>query len=154
MGTVSSQMTSAQAQLEHFRQQADLMRQKQEAEIAERQRVTAAGENAKKEQQAVALAGPGAVDILAGNFQTPAAQASLEKLAADADQSWTGFYNSDAVRMDAMLQRLGVSDPGRRQALVVQYGIGKPLAPGRSGPISAFFNWLSGPPQYQQAGNN
>jgi hypothetical protein len=125
----------------------------------ERDRQTA--ENlAKKERDLTVIApmeakhGPGVRHILAGSYETPEAQASLESMAAAADQSWTGFYNSDAVRLDATLQRLGVADPSVRRGLVNFYGLGPGAAfgpGGRSGPISNTVNWWYGDPRYQQS---
>lgn len=95
--------------------------------------------------------GPGVRSVIAGDVDTPEAQAALEAMAARADQSWTGFYNADAVRLNAILDRIGVADPKKRREIVEKYGLG-PMAAvgpgGRSGPVSAFFNWISGPPQY------
>jgi len=102
----------------------------------------------QQEDEAFKLAGAGGIDIMRNNLETPAADQSFKDLAEQADQSWTGFYNSDAVRFDALLSRLGIEDSATRQALVSKYGLGQPLAPGRSGPISAFINWISGPPKY------
>jgi hypothetical protein len=98
--------------------------------------------------------GPGVRHILAGSYETPEAQESLESMAAASDQSWTGFYNSDAVRLDSTLQRLGVADPSVRRGLVNRYGLGPMAATGpggRSGPISNTVNWWSGPPRYPQS---
>ncbi len=95
--------------------------------------------------------GPGVRAIIAGDMDTPEAQDALERMAARADQSWTGFYNSDAARLDAILSRLGVVKPEARRELVDKYGLGPMSAVGpggRSGPVSAFFNWMSGPPAY------
>lgn len=91
--------------------------------------------------------GEGVRAIAAGDYGTPDSQSSLERIAADADQSWSGFYNSDAARMDAVLDRLGVSDPAVRRELVNRFGLSAMSASGpggRSGPISGIVNWFSG----------
>ena len=91
--------------------------------------------------------GEGVRAIAAGDYGTPDAQSSLERMAAEADQSWSGFYNSDAARMDAVLDRLGVGDPAVRRELVNRFGLSAMSASGpggRSGPISGIVNWFSG----------
>lgn len=105
-------------------------------------------ETLKKEAAAVQQFGPGATNIASGDYETPAAQDSLASAAEQADRSLSGFYQSDAARLDAILAQLGVTDPATRSRLVQKYGL-DPVAAfghgGRSGPISAFVNWMSGP---------
>lgn len=99
--------------------------------------------------------GPGVQHILDGNYGTPEAQESLGLIAADADRSWTGFYNSDALRMDATLQQMGVTDPNLRRQFIEEYGLGTQQAfgpGGRSGPISGLVNFFSGDPRYTTYG--
>lgn len=91
--------------------------------------------------------GEGVIALAEGDYETPDAQAALAKMAADADQSWTGFYNSDARRMDAVLARLGVADPAVRRDLVSRFGLSSMTATGaggRSGLVSGVTNWLYG----------
>jgi hypothetical protein len=115
-------------------------------------RTDAAAEAAKQEKELLMRSfdkyGEGARHIADGDYDTPAAGESLRSMAADSDQSWTGFYNSDARRMDAILLRLGVQDPDVRRNLVDQYGRGgvgmAPGTGGRSGPVSRIVNFLSG----------
>jgi len=110
---------------------------------------------AQREQmmaEAVGKYGVGIRDMLDEenpSFSTPAAVAALENIAADADESMAGFYPSDAGRMDAILSRLGISDPAVRQALVQKHGLG--LLPtrgigahgGRGGLISGLYNYFN-----------
>lgn len=94
--------------------------------------------------------GPGVRQIADNIYDTPEAEESLAAMAYDADKSWTGFYNSDAVRLDAILSRL-ITDPTVRQGLVDTYGLGAMSASGpggRSGPISGVVNFFSGNPAY------
>jgi hypothetical protein len=137
-----------EARLTQFGASNSLAQQKADEEARIRREQEKMAADKLRENEAVALAGPGGIDIVRGNLHTPAADQALQDVAASSDQSWTGYYNSDAVRLDAMLRRLGIEDQATRQGLVTKYGLGKPFAPGRSGPISAFFNWMSGPPQY------
>jgi hypothetical protein len=94
--------------------------------------------------------GIGVRQIADNIYDTPEAEESLAAMAYDADKSWTGFYNSDAVRLDAILSRL-ITDPTVRQGLVDTYGLGAMSASGpggRSGPISGVVNFFSGNPAY------
>lgn len=141
-----------ESQLAQFSSSNALARQKVDDEARVRAEQEKAIAKKRLEDEAVALAGPGGVHVVNKTFDTPQAQQALENLAASSDQSWTGYYNSDAVRFEALLRRLGVDDAVTRQNLVTQYGLGKPFAPGRSGPVSALFNWLSGPPNYAPDG--
>lgn len=79
-------------------------------------------------QADIASYGGGVQHIMEGRLDTPAAHQSLTRIATAADQSRGGFYEVDAVRMDAELFRLGVKDPQVRHALVYRYGLG--TAPG------------------------
>lgn len=96
--------------------------------------------------------GPGVDELVGGVYDTPGAESSLRRIAADADNSLTGFYHSDAIRMDAILFRLGVTDPAIRHRLVEKYGMAGMGASsgGRSGPVSGFVNWMRGGPQYPE----
>lgn len=58
-----------------------------------------------------------------GQYNTPQAEEAIKYLAAQADQSWLGFYEADALRFDAALQQAGVTDPAARHALVRKYGL-------------------------------
>lgn len=110
----------------------------------------------QRQEAAVSQYGPGILDITdasSPSFDTPEAQASLRSIAAAADQSWAGFYESDAKRMDGILKRLGLADDVRRQ-LVENYGLG--LRPtrlaaekpgGRGSLTSGIYNYFS-PPAY------
>ena len=90
--------------------------------------------------------GEGVRSIDAGDYGTPAAEDSLKAMAKDSDQGWFGFWEADGRRMDAILSRLGVTDPDARRALVERFGYGSPgLLPGsgdgRGGLLSY---WLAG----------
>jgi hypothetical protein len=63
--------------------------------------------------------------IAGGDYESPEAERTLQKMAAASDQSWTGFFPSDAQRMDAILERLGMADAAARQRLVAIYGTGR-----------------------------
>jgi hypothetical protein len=78
----------------------------------------------QREAEAIALAGPGGVDLVQGQYGTPNAQESLDAIAARSDKSWLGFTTDDAKRMDAVLIRLGITDPAVRKELVTRHGMG------------------------------
>lgn len=89
--------------------------------------------------------GGGVQHIMEGRLDTPAAHQSLTRIAAAADQSQGGFYEVDAVRMDAELFRLGVKDPQVRHALVYRYGLGtSPGSTWQASDVDGRDNILSG----------
>lgn len=145
-----TKLAGVQAQLAEIQAAAEFRRQELEAKTKKENDALSRADRDRKENAAVAIAGPGAIDILAGNYGTPRAQEALAKIARDADKSWTGFYNSDAERMDAVLHSLGV--PLRdRMSLVQKHGLGVMAATGaggRTGPISGNVNAFYGPPSY------
>jgi len=171
-----AQQAAAAEGLEKLRLEAERARQEgaiaQQRADTERQRVSneaaalERGEQMKQEQRdeqqqllerqrLAARYGPGVEDLLDGNFSTPAAEATLAKIALDSDDSWTGFYPSDAIRMDATLQSIGVTDPAVRQRLVQDYGLSPMQAfgpQGRSGPISGLYNFFYGDIDYPEYG--
>jgi hypothetical protein len=135
------------------RQKADAAALKINEQIRMAEEARAKAEREKEIMAWESQYGPGARHIVDGAYDTPEAQESLGAMAAAADKSWTGFYNSDAVRLDATLQRLGIADPSVRKRLVNEYGLGPMSASGpggRSGPVSMFANWLYGAPRYSQ----
>lgn len=143
-------MVGLQAQLAQIGNQGQALSAKtaMDQELAQRQ--MAASEKAERDKRVAAevqrYGVPGVEELMAGQYDTPGAQEALEAIAAGADQSWTGFYNSDARRMDAELMRLGVMDPEMRRQLVTRYGLATTFGPSsRSGPISGIVNALSGP---------
>ncbi len=113
-------------------------------------KTTEAGQAAKREAEAVAFAGPGGMDIVRGNLETPEAQEALKRLAAKADQTWNGFFTEDARRLDAMLVRIGIVDPAQRRQLVQQYGIDSDI-PGQRGRGALSSAWRVGHPEYSPA---
>ena len=138
MEGIKGQNASAAAERELAQRQWD-EKTKQAADLLART------ERQQREAAAVAQYGPGAAQVMAGQYGTPEAQQALEQIASTSDQSVTGFYNSDARRFDAELERLGVTDPEMRKQLVTQYGLSVTFGPSsRSGPISGLVNWMSG----------
>lgn len=101
----------------------------------------------QREAEAVALAGPGGVHLLQGQYGTPDAQDSLDAIAAKSDKSWLGFTTDDAKRMDAVLIRLGVTDPAVRKELVTRHGMGVE-APGQRARGSAHSRMWYPHPEY------
>jgi hypothetical protein len=96
----------------------------------------------KREQEAVAMAGPGGADLVHGRLGTPAAQDSLKELASQADRTWSGFHQADAARLDAMLVKIGITDPATRRDIVQNYGINAsnfPGQPGRGSRLTSMF---------------
>lgn len=143
-------MAGVSAQIEALRQRgvqgdAEIEIKRQEAQRV--QEALQAAERAKRVAAESLRYGPGVEDLMGGNYGTPGAQEALADIAAESDQSWTGFYHSDARRLDAELQRLGIMDPEVRRQLVEQYGLGgmsSGSGGGRSGVISGLVNWMSG----------
>jgi hypothetical protein len=147
-------MAGQTAQTEALRQQGvraetelQLLRSKQEQDAALRDEARQTAARAKAEQDAAAIAGPGGIDIVRGNYNTPDAQAAFKKIAADSDQTWNGFFTEDAERMDAVLVRLGITDPERRRAIVQEYGINSDF-PGYHGRGSVLSSWRVAHPAY------
>lgn len=142
--------TSASAQVDAARIAADA-RQAGMKEESDRQSQLL--ELKQKEAQKAALVGqygPGVEHLISGD-DTPAAQDSLRAIAAEADKGWWGFWKEDAERMDAVLRRIGVTDPARRQTLVQNYGLNlEDNGRGRGSPLSI---WFHGKPNYTPAPN-
>jgi hypothetical protein len=86
--------------------------------------------------------GPGVRDIVGKQYDTPAAVEAFSNIAKQANQSWTGFWEADAQRMDAILYRLGVSDPAVRHRLVEEHGLNA------RGKASVPSYYLRGTPRY------
>jgi len=86
--------------------------------------------------------GPGVRDIAGKQYDNPAAVETLSNIAKQANQSWTGFWESDAQRMDAILHRLGVVDPAVRHRLVEEHGLNA------RGKASVPSYYLHGTPRY------
>jgi hypothetical protein len=107
---------------------ADEAARRDEAEAARAERERAQAMEMQRLQADIASYGGGVQHIMEGRLDTPAAHQSLSNIARASDQSGGGFYEVDAVRMDAELFRLGVRDPQVRHALVYRYGLG--TAPG------------------------
>lgn len=96
---------------------------------------------------------PGVDNLASGDYDSPSAQQALQALAKDSDESWFGFNADDALRMDAVLFRLGIENPAVRQRLIAQHG----LAPGvgvttkgggRGSFMSGLGQYFYGPPSY------
>lgn len=143
-------MAGVSAQIEALRQRGAQGDAEMELKRAEAQRVADALQAAERTKRVAAESlryGPGVEELMSGNYGTPGAQEALANIAAESDQSWTGFYHSDARRLDAELARLGITDPEARRQLVEQYGLGgmsSGSGGGRSGVISGLVNWMSG----------
>jgi hypothetical protein len=96
----------------------------------------------KREAEAISMAGPGGADLVHGRLGTPAAQDALKVLASQADKTWTGFHQADAARLDAMLMKIGITDPATRRDIVQNYGINAsnfPGQPGRGSRLTSMF---------------
>ena len=94
-----------------------------DSKVTQQQDALKRSEEMQKRQALVAQYGPGVEDILAGVDRTPAAEETLRKIALESDKNYFGFWKSDAERMNAILQRLGVEDPARRKQFVETYGL-------------------------------
>jgi hypothetical protein len=147
MGGQAGQMESLRQQGMRATVEMELARSKQEQEATRMGEARQMALQAKSEQDAAAMAGPGGIDIVRGNYDTPAAQSSFKQIAADSDQTWNGFFTEDAARMDAMLVRLGITDPDRRRSIVQEYGINSDF-PGYHGRGSILSNWRVAHPAY------
>ena len=101
----------------------------------------------QRETEAMSLAGPGGIDLVQGQYGTPNAQESLDAIAARSDKSWLGFTTEDAKRMDAVLIRLGITDPAVRKELVTRHGVGVE-APGQRARGSAHSRMWYPHPEY------
>ena len=98
----------------------------------------------------VAQYGEGVQHIASGDYGTPQAQDSLRKLAKQSDESWFGFGLNDAVRMEAILQRLGVNDPDARSQMIERFGYEPSnnfLGMGGDGRGERLSYWFSGRPR-------
>jgi hypothetical protein len=116
-----------------------------EAEAARTKREQAQAMEMQRLQADISSYGGGVQHIMEGRLDTPAAHQSLTRIAAAADQSQGGFYEVDAVRMDAELFRLGVKDPQVRHALVYRYGLGtSPGSTWQASDVDGRDNILSG----------
>jgi hypothetical protein len=94
--------------------------------------------------------GPGIRAIAEGDDSTPESQQSLRKMAQASDQNWLGFWQADGQRLDNLLQRLGVSDPGRRRDLVERFGYGLEndfFGAGGDGRGGVLSYWMAGRPR-------
>jgi hypothetical protein len=111
-----------------------------------------AKEDLKREQSLAPLAaqyGEGVRHIAAGDYATPQAQDALRKLAKQSDESWFGFGKKDAVRMEAILQRLGVVDQDARREMIERFGYEPSnnfLGMGGDGRGERLSYWFSGRP--------
>jgi hypothetical protein len=119
---------------------------------AETNRLIKGQEELKREQEMaplVAQYGEGVRHLAAGDYSTPQAQDSLQKLAKQSDESWFGFGHSDAVRMEAILQRLGVNDADARHQMIERFGYEPSnnfLGMGGDGRGERLSYWFSGRP--------
>jgi hypothetical protein len=102
----------------------------------------------KRESEAIAMAGPGGADLMHGRLGLPAAQDALKELASQADRTWTGFHQADAARLDAMLVKIGITDPATRRDIVQNYGINASNYPGQPGRGSRFTSMFVSHPEY------
>jgi hypothetical protein len=102
----------------------------------------------KREAEAIAMAGPGGADLVHGRLGLPAAQDALKELAAQADRTWTGFHQADAARLDAMLVKIGITDPATRRDIVQNYGINASNYPGQPGRGSRLTSMFVSHPEY------
>lgn len=95
-----------------------------DSNVAQQQEAMKRAEDLQRRQSLVAQYGPGVEDLLSGvDGLTPAAEDTLRKIAGEADKNYFGFWKSDAERMNAILQRLGIEDPARRKQYVETYGL-------------------------------
>ena len=147
MGTQAGQLEALRQQGLRSTAEMELLRSKQEQEATRTEEGRQMALQDKSERDAAAMAGPGGIDIVRGNYDTPAAQSSFKQIAADSDQTWNGFFTEDAARMDAMLVRLGITDPDRRRSIVQEYGINSDF-PGYHGRGSILSNWRVAHPAY------
>jgi hypothetical protein len=139
-----------QANNNQFQQKIGLEERKLTAETGSR---LTAQEDLKREQSLAPLAaqyGEGVRHIAAGDYATPQAQDALRKLAKQSDESWFGFGQKDAVRMEAILQRLGVNDPDARSQMIERFGYEPSnnfLGMGGDGRGERLSYWFSGRPR-------
>jgi hypothetical protein len=147
---LAAQLAGIQNQGEVSRGELELARGKQDAALAAAERAQGLAETSRKEQEAVSMYGPGAVQILRGNLQHPSAQAAFRNMAAKADQTWNGFFTEDAARLDAMLVSIGITDPEKRRSIVQEYGINSDI-PGQQGRGSLLSAWRVAHPDYATA---
>jgi hypothetical protein len=147
---LAAQLAQIQNQGDVSRAELGLARERQDAAMAAAAKAQGLAEQARKEQEASSMYGPGAVQILRGNLQHPSAQAAFRNMAAKADQTWNGFFTEDAARLDAMLVSLGITDPETRRSIVQEYGINSDI-PGQQGRGSLLSAWRVAHPDYATA---
>jgi hypothetical protein len=121
--TLAGQKLAADAQVESARINAAVLTDKIGA--TEKQLEDTANRLAGEQQLAISerAFGPGVRDIAGKQYENPAAVETLSSIAKQANQSWTGFWEADAQRMDAILHRIGVTDPTVRHKLVEEHGL-------------------------------
>jgi hypothetical protein len=128
-------------------EQLALTRQKMEDESRIRDEAMKRADLERRQAAAVQQYGPGAAHILANDFNTPDAQAAFRSMAAQADQTWNGFFTEDARRLDSILVNLGITDPEKRRQLVQEYGINSDFL-GQQGRGSMLSAWRVRHPDY------
>jgi hypothetical protein len=140
--TVAGQKLAADAQVESARINAGVLTEKIGA--TEQQLEEKAKQLATEQQLAISerAFGPGVRDIAGKQYENPAAVETLSAIAKQANKSWTGFWEADAQRMDAILYRLGVTDPAVRHKLVEDHGLNA------RGTASVPSYYLHGTPRY------
>ena len=144
---LAAQLAQIQNQGEVSRAELGLAREKQDAALAAAARAQTLADQARREQEASSMYGPGAVQILRKNYDHPSAQAAFRNMAAKADQTWNGFFTDDAARLDSMLVSIGITDPEQRRAIVQEYGINSDI-PGQQGRGSILSAWRVAHPDY------
>lgn len=95
-----------------------------DTKVQQQQDAAKRAEELLRRQTLTAQYGPGVEDLLTqpGSL-TPAAEDTLRKIATEADQNYFGFWQSDAERMNAILQRIGIADPSQRKVFVETFGL-------------------------------
>lgn len=144
---LQGQLAQIQSQGNAQAEQLAMARQKLEDEARIRDEALRRADLEKRRAEAVALYGPGAANILSNDFDTPAAQEAFRNMAAEADQTWNGFFTEDAQRLDSILVSLGITDPARRRQIVQEYGINSDI-PGQQGRGSVLSAWRVRHPEY------
>jgi hypothetical protein len=140
--TVAGQKLAADAQVESARINAGVLTEKigaTEQQLEEKAKQLAAEQQLAISERAF---GPGVRDIAGKQYENPAAVETLSAIAKQANKSWTGFWEADAQRMDAILYRLGVTDPAVRHKLVEDHGLNA------RGTASVPSYYLHGTPRY------
>lgn len=138
----SSERYAADKRVEEAEVNAGVLKEK--LGVTEQQLEDKAKQMATEQQLAISerAFGPGVRDIAGKQYDNPAAVETLASIAEQANKSWTGFWEADAQRMDAILHRLGVTDPTVRHRLVEEHGLN---ARGRASVPSYYFH---GTPRY------